>query len=142
LSRDSLNTKVNNEIIGCEINIDRFSSEVLKYKEKSKFPDNFIRYEPISDLPYSIRDLSFSVKDFSKYKLLEEYILAFEDILLKKVFIFDFFYNEKNAKIKFGFRLVFQSSKSTITEKEINKVMKVIIGYTSSIDGVKIPGLD
>ena len=142
LSRDSLNTKVKNEIIGCEINIDRFSSEVLKYKEKSKFPDNFIKYEPISDLPYSIRDLSFSVKDFSKYKLLEEYILAFEDILLKEVFIFDFFYNEKNAEIKIGFRLVFQSSKSTITEKEINKVMKVIIGYTSSIDGVKIPGLD
>ncbi len=141
MSRDSLNTKVKNEIIGCEVDIESFSPEVLKYKQTSKFPEDFIKYVPISDLPYSVRDLSFSVKDFSKRKLLEKYILEFEDVLLKKVFIFDYFYNEKNAEIKIGFRFVFQSSKSTITEKEVSEVMKVIIDHTSTMNGIKIPGL-
>ena len=49
--------------------------------------------------------------------------------------------HEKNAEIKIGFRFVFQSSKSTITEKEVSEVMKVIIDHTSTMNGIKIPGL-
>ena len=142
LARNSLNTKIKNEIIGCEVDIDDFSSDVLNYKEASKSPDNFIQYKPISDLPYSKRDLSFSVKDYSKYKLLEEYILKFEDKLLKEVFIFDYFNNEKNAEIKIGFRFIFQSNNLTITETEVNDVIGVIINYSKKIKGITLPGLN
>ena len=37
------------------------------------------------------------------------------DEFLKEVYIFDYFYNEKNSEIKIGFRFVFQSPNSTIT---------------------------
>jgi phenylalanyl-tRNA synthetase beta subunit len=68
--------------------------------------------------------------------------MGFEDKLLKEVFIFDYFYNEKNAEIKIGFRFVFQSSDSTITEEQVNKIVGVIINHTEKIKGVTIPGLN
>jgi phenylalanyl-tRNA synthetase beta chain len=141
LSRESLNTKVKNEIISCEVDISNFSNDVLSYSEISKPPESFIEYHPISDLPYSIRDLSFSIKDFTKLEQLKEYILEFKHDLLKEVYVFDYFYNEKNAEIKIGFRFVFQSSESTITEAQVNDIISVIIAHIEEIDGITIPGL-
>ena len=48
----------------------------------------------------------------------------------------------KKAEIKIGFRFVFESKKETITEEEINKIMKVIYQHVNSMSGVCIPGLD
>ena len=98
-------------------------------------------YTPVSRFPSSTRDLSFSIKDFSKCKPLEDYILNFEDELLKEVFIFDYFQNTKNNEIKIGFRLVFQSVNSTITESEITKIIDAIIKHAYTL-GVSIPGLN
>jgi phenylalanyl-tRNA synthetase beta chain len=142
LDRDSTKTKIKNEIIGCEVDISSFSTEVLNYKEKSKSPDSFIQYCPLSELPFSQRDLSFSIKDFSSRKNLEKYILGYENELIKEKFIFDYFYNENSAEIKIGFRFIFQSVNSTITETQINNVMNDIIEHTDEIKGVKIPGLN
>ena len=142
LARDTLNTKSKNEIIGCEVDIDSFSSEVLNYKETSKSPDNFNQYSIISDLPYSRRDLSFSIKDFTKCKSLQDCIFNYEDDLLKEVFIFDYFYNEKNSEIKIGFRFVFQSTNLTITETQVSNIMNSIINNTQKIKSISIPGLN
>jgi len=142
LSRESLNTKVKNEIISCEVDIANFSTDVLNYSEISKPPENFIEYSPISDLPNSIRDLSFSIKDFTELDKFKEYILEFKHDLLKEVYIFDYFNNEKNTEIKIGFRFVFQSSDSTITETQVNDIINVIIEHIKEIDGISIPGLN
>ena len=142
LDRETLNTKIKNEIVVSEVNIDRFSPEILNYNHNSKSPKNFNQYIPISDLPCSKRDLSFSIKDFSSCKVLQEFVMGFEDELLKEVFIFDYFYNKKSAEIKIGFRFVFQSTDSTITENKVNKVIGVIIDHTENIKGVTIPGLN
>ena len=66
-----------------------------------------------------------------------------ELLILKKidVFVFDYFFNEKNNEIKIGFRFSFQDSKSTITEQQVNSVMDVIIANTTNLKGVEIPGL-
>ena len=141
LNRDLFDTKIKNEIVSSEINILNFSNKVLEYDEKTKPPVSFIEYTQISDLPHSIRDLSFSVKDFSKLNQLNDYILNFDDEFLKEVFVFDFFNNEKNAEIKIGFRFIFQSSDSTITESQVNDTINVIIDHTEEIDGITIPGL-
>ena len=133
--------KIKNEVIGCEVDIDNFSSKLQNYNQKFKSTNNFVQYSPISDLPYSIRDLSFSIKDFTKRKLLEDYILEFQDELLKEVYIFDYFHNEKNAEIKIGFRFVFQSPDSTITEFQVNDIISDIISYTQKIKGIALPGL-
>tara|TARA_B100000963_G_scaffold361559_1_gene397675 strand:+ start:3284 stop:5191 length:1908 start_codon:yes stop_codon:yes gene_type:complete len=100
-----------------------------------------IQYQPVSEFPCSIRDLSFSVKDYSKYEPLKEYIFNFKDDILKDVFIFDYFLNEKNNEIKIGFRFIFQDSNSTITETQVNNIMNVIINNTIKDKSVTIPGL-
>ena len=141
LNRESLNTKVKNEIICCEVDIGNFSSDILSYKRVSKPPEIFIEYSPISDLPCSIRDLSFSIKDFTKLDKFIEYILEFKHKLLKEIYIFDYFNNEKNAEIKIGFRFIFQSVNSTITETQVNDIINVIIDHIEEIDGITIPGL-
>ncbi len=141
-NRDGLNSKIKNEIVGCEIDIDNFSTEVLKYKEETGPPSSFKKFSQISDLPFSSRDLSFSIKDFSSRQNLEKYILGYENELIKEKFIFDYFYNENSAEIKIGFRFIFQSLNSTITEAQINNVMNDIIGHTVKIKGVTIPGLN
>jgi phenylalanyl-tRNA synthetase beta chain len=141
LDREALNSKIKNEIVVSEVNIDSFSPEILNYKHNSKPPKNFNQYLPISDLPYSKRDLSFSIIDYSSCEILKEYIMGFEDKLLKEVFIFDYFYNEKNSEIKIGFRFIFQSIDSTITETQVSDIIGVIINHTKNIKGVTIPGL-
>ena len=141
LNRETLDTKIKNEIVASEVNIDSFSPEMLNYKHNSKAPKKFNQYFPISDLPYSKRDLSFSIKEYSSCEILKKYIMGIEDKLLKEVFIFDYFYNEKNAEIKIGFRFVFQSDDSTITESQVNNIIGVIINHTKNIKGVTIPGL-
>ena len=141
LNRESLNTKVKNEIICCEVDIANFSSDVLSYKKVSKPSESFIEYSPISDLPCSIRDLSFSIKNFTELDKFIEYILEFKHKLLKEIYIFDYFNNEKNAEIKIGFRFIFQSTDSTITEMQVNDIINDIIEHTEEIDGITIPGL-
>ena len=141
LNRESINTKLTNEIIYCEVDIANFSSDILSYKKISKPPESFIDYSPISDLPCSTRDLSFSIKDFTELDKFVEYILGFRHKLLKEIYIFDYFNNEKNAEIKIGVRLIFQSADSTITETQVNNIISVIIDHTEDIDGITIPGL-
>ena len=141
-NREGLNSKIKNEIAGCEIDIENFSTEVLKYKEETTPPSSFKKFSQISDLPFSSRDLSFSIKDFSSRQNLENYILGYENELIKEKFIFDYFYNENTAEIKIGFRFIFQSVNSTITETQVNNVMNDIIRHTEIIKGVTIPGLN
>ena len=141
LPRDSMNTKIKNEIIGCEVDISNFSPDVLNYKEKAKPPNNFIQYRSISDLPYSKRDLSFSIKDQTQCKPLERFILNFKDNLLEEVFVFDYYNNEKKQEIKIGFRFIFQSKDLTITDKEVDEVMNDIINKSLNYSSITIPGL-
>ena len=47
----------------------------------------------------------------------------------------------KKAEIKIGFRFIFQSKNTTITETQVNELIGVIINHTEKIKGVTIPGL-
>lgn len=139
LSRENLNSKSKEAIIFCEIEID--SSFKVNY---SNIKNNNVSYNyiPISEFPVSSRDLSFSIKDFKNSKVLQEYILNFNDTLLKEVFIFDYFYNDKTNEIKIGFRFIFQDTNTTITETKVNNIMDVIIENSIKLNGVNIPGLN
>jgi phenylalanyl-tRNA synthetase beta chain len=141
ISRQSLNSKSKNPIIYCEINVDKISSDNINYDELSIKDINNIQYVPVSEFPSSKRDLSFSVKDFSKCKKLEELILNFENTLLKEVFVFDYYKNEKMKEIKIGFRFIFQSTDRTLKVEEIDYVMNDIIKQTTQIKSVDIPGI-
>ena len=141
LSRNSLDTKIKNEIIVLEVDIGRFSNEILSYKEVSKPPESFAQFKPISDLPSSAKDFSFSVKDFSKILELENLFLSYQSDIVKNIFIFDYFHNEKAQEVKIGFRIVFQSKETTLTAAEIELVYNDLVNQSLKIDGISIPGI-
>ena len=68
-------------------------------------------------------------------------MLNFENNLLREVFVFDYFKNEKLNEIKIGFRFVFQSRDTTITDRDVNEVMNQIIKKALIDDSITIPGL-
>ncbi len=140
IPREEVDSKSNNHISFCDIAID--SSLSVEYKNHlSKRNINDLKYKKISDFPSSIRDLSFSIQDYSKCKDLEDLVLNFKDMLLKEVYIFDYYNNIDKGIIKLGFRFIFQSNNSTITDSDVNKVMKKIISAALQFNSVKIPGM-
>ena len=141
LSRDLLDTKIKNEIVTLEVDIDRFSTNILSFKEISKSPESFAQYSPISDLPSSFKDISYSIKDYSKTQELQDLLLNYQSDIIKNVYIFDYFKNEKQEEIKIGFRFVFQSKKTTLNSAEIELVYNDIVSQSLRIGGISIPGM-
>ncbi len=144
INRDELETKLNNKIIYLEIDLNELESYDFDTIDKEKLvlnKNNFKKYIPISSFPSSVRDLSFAVSDKEKYHELQNLLLDYKNILIKEIFIFDFYHNEDKDEIKIGFRFVFQSNSSTITEGEVNNIMNEIIEKALSIPSVEIPGL-
>ena len=141
LSRDLLDTKIKNEIVTLEVDIDRFSTDILPYKEISKSPENFAQYSAISDLPSSFKDISYSIKDYSKTQELQDLLLNYQSDIIKYVYIFDYFENEKQEEIKIGFRFVFQSNKTTLTSSQVELIYNNIVNESLKIDGILIPGI-
>jgi phenylalanyl-tRNA synthetase beta subunit len=141
LSRDLLDTKIKNEIVTLEVDIDRFSSNILSFKEISKSPKSFAQYSPISDLPSSFKDISYSIKDYSKTQELLDLLLNYKSDIIKNVYIFDYFKNEKQEEIKIGLRFIFQSKKATLNSAEIELVYNDIVTKSLGISGISIPGI-
>ena len=141
VSRDSLDTKIKNEIISLEVNINSFSNEILTYKEISKPPVNNNQYSPISDLPSSNKDISYLIKDFSKIQDLQDLLFNYQNDLIKDIFIFDYFINKETEEIKIGFRFIFQSKEMTLTSSQIESIYNDIANDSLKIDGVSIPGI-
>ena len=144
INRDELETKLNDKIIYLEIDLHELENYDFDILDVEKFilnKNNFKKYIPISSFPSSVRDLSFAVADKEKYHDLQNLLLDYKDILIKEIFVFDFYHNENKDEIKIGFRFVFQSNSSTITEGEVNKIMNEIIEKALSIPSVEIPGL-
>ena len=67
--------------------------------------------------------------------------LSFENRLLKEVFVFDYFNNSKKNEIKIGFRFIFQSTESTVTDVQVNEVINEVITSALKIESISIPGL-
>jgi phenylalanyl-tRNA synthetase beta chain len=144
IDRKNLNTKLNNEIIYLELelkSLNDLSAELIDDQKRCSKKHNFIKYSPVSEFPSSSRDLSLSIKNIDKYYEIQEYLLGYKNHLIKEIFIFDFYNNQKNNEIKLGFRFIFQSKTSTITENQVSRVMEDIISRALSIDSVTIPGL-
>ena len=143
ISRDGINSRTTSTITYVEIELDANTKiNYVSNDNENKIFDLNIKYTPISNYPLSVRDLSFSIKDFSKCELLDNYLTGIDNDLLKEVFIFDHYLNEKNNEIKIGYRFVFQSKETTITEGDVNKIINPIIEYSKSMSGVTIPGFE
>ena len=142
ISRDKLDTKLKSEIIYLEIDVEMLSDDVLHYVELSKPAKEFIQYKPISELPSSYKDISYLIRNYSKVEELQNLIFNFKDEILKDIFIFDYFKNDKKNEIKIGFRFIFQSKDETLTSSQIDKVLNDIVSMSLEISEIEIPGLN
>jgi len=133
-----LNDKLDNKIFTVDEIPDSFFKKIPNYKKQSV---NFIKYQPISEFPSSIRDFSFLITNFSELKNVINYLENINDRLVKDLFMFDLYENSKTNTVKVGYRFVFQSNLKTLSEKEINNKVQEIINPLLKIDGVSIPGM-
>ena len=141
ISREDLDSKSKDKIFFLEINFDDINKNILEYSPKSNPPKDYIEYHPISELPSSNRDISFSIRDPQDLYKLEKILKEYQNDILKEKFVFDFFYNEKKGEIKLGFRFIFQSNEKTLTESEISIILNDIIKEVLTLKSVNIPGL-
>lgn len=140
ISRSQLDTKLKNKISYIELDINSLK-DISYQSQPSKLKTNFHKYEPISDFPSSIRDISFTIFNESSVLSLEDLVLNQKHKLLKDVFVFDYFKNPKSEEIKLGFRFIFQSKNSTVTDEEVDVALSHIIEKSLLIDSVSIKGL-
>jgi len=141
VSRDSINSKSKDKILYAEFDIKEFIDGDISYNKKNQSPTSFVKYKKISEYPAITRDLSFALEDPSKYYELQELILNYKNKYLKTVFIFDFFNNQEQSKLKIGFRFIFQSVEKTLSDSDIDNIMSDIINKSLRVNTVKIPGL-
>ena len=141
ISRDNLSTKKSDPIFYAEACVDDINSEFLKGEEINKPDINFIKYNPVSQYPSSTRDFSFAITNPSKVSEIINYFEQLSDETIKDTFIFDFYKNIKANSIKIGYRLVFQSTTKTLSEKDIQKKVTEVLDPVLKMDGVSIPGM-
>ncbi len=141
ISRLDLESKKKDKIFYIEININKISDEFYIKNNINRKSISFVKYDPVSEYPSSIRDFSFLIEDESKVGevigLLEK--ISNEDI--KKSFVFDFYNDQKNGYLKIGYRIIFQSSSKTLSDEEISKKVEKILKPIFSLGGVSIPGM-
>ena len=142
ISRDDLKTKKKEKIFYTEVLVDDIPDKFFKCFNSKKTSINFVKYDPVSEFPSSIRDFSFSIKDMEQYNSCISYIEDFQDDNLKDFFIFDFYKNEKLGEIKLGIRLIFQSNINTLSDTEIQKSTQKLLRPLCDLEGVSIPGLE
>ena len=140
INREQLDSKIKTPIFAIELPIDDLSEKIIDYLPINKPAFNFIEYIPISDFPSSYRDLSFSIKDFSKVYDVINILSNRKSEIVKKSYLFDYYENKKLNEIKVGYRFIFQSHIKTLTDKEINDEIRGILDNVLCISSVSLPG--
>ena len=141
VKRSDLKSKHKNKIYLLNIEIDQISDNILQHININEQREHiFNKYKKISEFPSSVRDISFLLNDSKLIKILEDELLTYKSINLKKVFIFDF-YKKNHTNIKIGFRFIFQSDDHTLTINQVDDEINQILSIAQTIDGVNVPGL-
>lgn len=140
IDRKSIKSKLKNHISYVEIEVIELKNINYNSIKNINIDFKFKKYKPISSFPCSMRDISFSVKDFSKIKSLEFLVLNFKNNLLKESFVFDFYENKKNKEVKIGFRFIFQSNTSNLIDADVDNLINQIINDSLQIETVTVPG--
>jgi len=141
ISRADLKTKKKDKIFYTEVLIENIPADIYKDYKLNEEQINFIKYQPVSEFPSSVRDFSFSITDFKKYNMVLSLISNLDDDILKHAYIFDFYENKKIKEIKVGVRFIFQSVLCTLSEEEIQKTIQRLLKPILDLEGVSVPGL-
>jgi phenylalanyl-tRNA synthetase beta chain len=82
------------------------------------------KYQPFSRFPYIVRDVALWASSEVKEENVEKIIGEAAGALCAKISLFDRF--EKEGRVSFGFRLIFQSFDRTLTDGEVNVIMEKV----------------
>jgi phenylalanyl-tRNA synthetase beta chain len=94
------------------------------------------KYQPISQYPFSVRDIAVWTAGKNNESKIEEIIKKYGGSLLKRVSLFDVF--SKDGKTSYAYRLVLQSMEKTLEEAEINEIMKNITDDLNGMEGWEV----
>jgi len=142
IHRKDLKTKKKERIFYAEILVDDIPENHFKKLNSDTASINFVKYQPVSEYPSSVRDFSFSIKKPEQYNDVISHIKKFQNDNLKDFYIFHFYLNEKLGEIKVGIRLIFQSYNKTLSDEDIQNSIDKILEPIVKLEGVYIPGLE
>ncbi len=142
ISRKELNSKAKSDIFYVEMDLSDIPQNFSEYDKNFTVYKKFNKYQNISELPSSLRDISFSLSDSTKSSELQDKIFKYKNKILKDVYIFDFYFNADKNELKIGFRFIFQSNNKTLTDIEVDGVMQDIFKEAFKIKSVSVPGLN
>jgi len=141
VNRDSIDSKIKTPIFAFEIPLDKLSSEIAELSSSTIINNTFTKYREISDYPSSYRDFSFSIENHEDLPKLYDCIEEIDIEFLRDFFIFDYYEDKKNKRIKIGYRFIFQSNSKTLTEKEVNNSVNNLLEPILNIGSISVPGL-
>lgn len=94
----------------------------LSYKELPTLGD--VRYHPFSRFPFIVRDVAFWAPKDTEALEVFNLIMNAAGLLAVRGGMFDRF--EKEGRVSYGFRLVFQAEDRTLTDEEANSAMEKV----------------
>ena len=111
--------EIRNSAYYCNIFIDKLNKVI---EEKNV-------YEPISNYPSIIRDISISVNKKISNDEIIKVVKNNGGEFLKDIILFDFYINEEDIKDNksLAYSLVFYSNERTLIDKDIDKVIKKVL---------------
>jgi phenylalanyl-tRNA synthetase beta chain len=99
-------------------------------------------YVELPRYPSVYRDLAFVVDELVPVGELEKAIKEKAGDLLKSIYLFDIYRGEKigDGKKSVAFSLEIVSGQKTLTDEEVNALMKEIVSYVEGRTGAKLRG--
>jgi phenylalanyl-tRNA synthetase beta subunit len=92
-----------------------------------------VRYKSPSTYPFMLRDIALFIPENIESGEVVKIITENAGELLQRLDLFDVF--NKEGRVSYAFRLVFQSSEKTLSDDEVNKVMEKVTTALSGEDG-------
>ena len=103
-------------------------SEPEAYVTYKQTPD--ITYKPFSNYPYLTRDIAFWTSADTSADIAEKIIRDNAGTLAQRIDMFDRF--EKEGRVSYGFRIVFQSYEKTLTASDSDAMMQTVSNAVSA----------
>ena len=125
IATDSVYDKGTNSVYA-EIDLDELFGGV-SHDIKTYSPIRYTlgsKYSEISNYPFVLRDIALWVSHEVGSASVEDIIRKSSGDLLARSDLFDEF--EKDGRVSYAFHLVFQSNEKTLTDEEVNSVMKEV----------------
>jgi phenylalanyl-tRNA synthetase beta subunit len=96
--------------------------EPKSYNDLEDLTERKVSYKPVSNFPYVLRDIAVWVPKTFGSSEIQKLIEENAGELLVKINLFDEY--KKDEKISYAYSLVFQSPEKTLSDEEVNEIMK------------------